>query len=341
MAPDWLLIPLVILATMATIIASQAVISGTYSLTRQAVQLGVFPRTHILHTSEDHIGQIYLPTINRLLLIGVCLLVLGFRSSSALAAAYGIAVTGTMALTTLLMLNVAIGLWHWKRPVAFAVIAFFLVFDLAFFGANLLKIGDGGWLPLLIGALTGLVMCTWYRGRALVAMYTPAEPQTLADFLLSRREAPRIPGTAVYLSSQRDRVPRALQLNIQHHKFLHERVIVLSIATEAEPRVVRSERVRIRELAPDILVVEARFGFMQDPSVPRVLHQCEALGLILDQADTTYFLGRVIPVATTKPGMEMWRERLFTLIAQNATSAAEFFELPPERTIELAERVAI
>ena len=341
MAPDSLLIPLVLLATMATVIASQAVITGAYSLTRQAVQLGVFPRTHILHTSGDHMGQIYLPTINRLLLGGVVLLVLGFRSSSNLASAYGIAVTGTMALTTLLMLNVAIGLWRWRRLAALAVVAVFLAIDLAFFGANLLKLGDGGWLPLAIGAFMYLIMSTWSRGRELVARYGATEEQPLATFIQDRLGPPRLPGTAIYLTSRKGRVPRALQLDVQHHTYLHERIVILSITTVPEPRVPRSERVRTVEIAPGVLAIDARFGFMQDPSVPRVLRQCEVVGLWLDPAETSYVLGRIIPVPTSRPGMAMWRERLFTLIAQNATSAAEFFDLPPEHTIELGERVAI
>lgn len=343
MAPDWFLIPLVVLATAATVIASQAVITGAYSVTRQAIQLGIFPRTRIWHTSEKHIGQIYLPAVNWMLLIGVLMLVLSFHSSTNLAAAYGIAVTGTMTMTTLLLFNVVTNLWRWNIWLASMVLLVWLTIDLAFFGANLLKVADGGWLPLAVGALIYLIMSTWHRGRAVVTRHFEAEDQPLGTFIRRMRggDKQRVPGTAVYLTSRVDRVPQALQLNLKHNKVMHERIIVLSLVTVAEPRVSRSQSITIEEIIPNVLKIEARFGFMQHPSVPRVMRDCERMGVRVDEGGISYLLSRIIPVPTQKRSMSFWRERLFVVIAQNATSAAEFFRLPPEQTIELGERVSI
>ena len=342
LAPEWLLLPLLLLATLATIIASQAVISGAFSLTRQAVQLGLFPRTVIQHTSAEQFGQIYLPVINWALLAGVILLVLLFQTSSDLAAAYGIAVTGTMALTTILAFNVVAGCWKWGVWVAAAIVTVFLAVDLGFFTANLLKVFEGGWMPLVVGALVYLLMDTWRAGRRLVATRR-GEGQRLGTFLRRLREAKpaRVPGTAIYLTSQPGLVPQSLELNLKHNKVLHERIVLLSFETVPEPRLPRRERVSLREIIPNVLQVEGRGGFMQEPNILRILGECRRLGLQIDPRTASFFIGRIVPVPTSLPGMAIWREWLFVVIARNATSAADFFSLPPDRTIEVGERIAI
>jgi KUP system potassium uptake protein len=343
LAPEWALLPLVLLATAAAIIASQALISGAFSLTRQAIQLGYCPRLDIEHTSSDEIGQIYVPQVNWALMASTIAIVIGFGSSSALAGAYGIAVTLTMVITAVLLHVVATNRWHWPPVVAFSVTGLFLSVDVAFFGANALKIFHGGWLPLVIGAVLFTLMTTWKRGRRLVADLLTARAVPLEQFMARLAETPpaRVPGTAVFMTAQPRGTPPALAHNLRYNKVLHEHVITLTVTTQPVPHVADEEQIVVHSLGRGVFDVVVRYGFMQDPNVPEALARACENGLALDEGDVTYFLGRETLIVTTTPGMAMWRERLFVLMARNAGRATAFFRLPPERVVELGVQVEI
>jgi KUP system potassium uptake protein len=343
LAPGWALLPLVGIATAAAIIASQALISGAFSLTRQAIQLGYCPRLDIEHTSHHEIGQVYVPQVNWALMLSTILIVVGFGSSSALAAAYGIAVTLTMVITAVLLQVVATERWRWPRGLAFAVTGVFLTIDLAFFGANVLKITHGGWLPLVIGGLLFTLMTTWKRGRELVAARLTARALPIEDFLsrvVERRPA-RVPGTAVFMTAQPQGTPAALAHNLRFNKVLHEHVITLMVTTQPVPHVSAAQQAAVRPLGQGVFDVVLRYGFMEDPNVPQALARAREQGLELDNDDVTYFLGRETLIVTKAPGMAIWRERLFVFLARNALRAPTYFRLPPERVVEIGVQVEI
>ena len=343
LAPGWALIPLVLLATAAAIIASQALISGAFSLTQQAIQLGYSPRLDIQHTSHHEMGQVYVPQVNWALMISTIVIVIGFGSSTALAAAYGIAVTLTMVITALLLQVVAIERWGWPPMVAYAVTGVFLVIDLAFFGANALKVAHGGWLPLLIGGLLFTLLTTWKTGRQIVATRLTARAVPIEEFLgmIEKTRPTRVAGTAVFMTAVSRGTPPALAHNLRFNKVLHEHVITLMITTQPVPHVPVEERVSVKALGQGLFDVRVRYGFMEDPNVPQALVNACAHGLVLDEDDVTYFLGRETLIVTKTPGMAMWRERLFVLMARNAVRAPTFFRLPPERVVELGVQVEL
>lgn len=342
MAPEWSLYPLVVLATMATVIASQALISGAFSLTRQAVQLGYTPRMKIEHTSSREIGQIYIPAVNWTLMFACIGLVLGFRSSSNLAAAYGISVTGTMMITTLLFYVVTRERWHWARPAALLLTVLFLIVDVAFFGANVVKIVQGGWFPLLVAAIIFTLMTTWKSGRRVLANRLKESTLPIEAFLDDSRIASlaRVPGTAVFMFGNKG-TPPALLHNIKHNKVLHRQNVLLTVRTEEVPHVTDEERVSVSDIGHDFWRIELRYGFMEDPDIPAALKKIDVPGLSLRHMETTYFLGREVLIATKQPGMAIWRERLFAWMSQNARSATSFFQLPPNRVVELGTQVEI
>ena len=341
LAPDWALLPLVALATGAAIIASQALISGAFSLTQQAIQLGFAPRLDVEHTSSHEIGQVYVPQVNWFLAISTIGIVIAFESSTALAAAYGIAVTMTMIITAILLHVVARTRWGWPLPVATAVTGVFLTIDFAFFGANLLKVLQGGWLPLFIGGLLFTLMTTWKTGRRLVAERLTARAVPIEGFIQSLRDSPprRVPGTAIFMSAQPQGTPPALAHNIRFNKVLHEHVVVLSVRTAVVPTVLPEEQVSATHLGENVYNVRVQYGFMQEPNVPQALLQARAQGVPLDLEDTTYFLGRETIIVTRHKGMAIWREKLFVLMTRNAVRATAFFRLPPERVVELGVQV--
>ena len=344
LAPSWALVPLVLLATAAAIIASQALISGAFSLTQQAIQLGYCPRLDIEHTSHHEIGQVYVPQVNWALMVSTILIVIGFGSSSALAAAYGIAVTLTMVITAVLLQVVATERWGWPPALAYAVTGLFLTIDLAFFGANALKIAHGGWLPLVIGGFLFTLMTTWKTGRAIVAARLTARAVPIEDFLASveNTHPARVPGTSVFMTAQPRGTPPALAHNLRYNKVLHEHVVTLMVTTQPVPHVPPDQQVAVRSLGQGVFDVRVRYGFMEDPNVPRGAGRARAsMGWTLDDDDVTYFLGRETLIVTKAPGMAMWRERLFVLMARNAVRATTFFRLPPERVVELGVQVEI
>ena len=339
MAPEWALIPLLVLATMATVIASQALISGAFSLTMQAVQLGYAPRVRIVHTSSDAQGQIYVPAVNWVLMVACIGLVLGFRSSTSLAAAYGIAVTTTMAITTMLFAVVAREMWEWSRGRVVAVCGLLLIVDLAFVGGNLPKIPAGGWFPLVAGAVIFTLLTTWHTGRRLVRERIQLGRTPLVTFLGRLREDPpaRVPGTAVYLFSIPGMTPPSLVANVRYNRVMHERVIVASVVTDGVPRVEADKRIRERVLEDGVSRIDVHYGFMEEPDLASDLRELDAF----DPEETTYFLGRETVVATEGTGMAIWRERLFGVMGRNASSAADYFRLPQDRIFEVGTRVEI
>ena len=343
LAPAWALLPLVGLATAAAIIASQALISGAFSLTQQAIQLGYCPRLDIEHTSHSEMGQVYVPQVNWALMVCTIVIVIGFGSSTALAAAYGIAVTLTMVITAVLLQFVATERWGWSPVVAYSITGVFLTIDLAFFGANALKIAHGGWLPLVIAGLLFTLMTTWKTGRQLVAARLSARAMPIEEFLttVDATHPARVPGTAVFMSAQPRGTPAALAHNLRYNKVLHLHVVTLIVTTERVPHVPEDQRVTIRPLGRGVFAVVVRYGFMEDPNVPSALACAREQGLELDEDDITYFLGRETLIVTKSPGMAMWRERLFVLMARNAVRATTFFRLPPERVVELGVQVEI
>jgi KUP system potassium uptake protein len=341
LAPAWALLPLVGLATSAAIIASQALISGSFSITRQAIQLGLAPRLEVEHTSAREMGQIYLPQVNWGLMAATVLIVIGFGSSSALAAAYGIAVTLTMVITVLLLYVVMTERWRWPKRLALAVTVFFLMVDLAFFGANALKVMQGGWVTLAVALLLFTLMTTWKTGRRLVAERLTARAIPLGEFLATVAEIRpvRVPGTAVFMTAQPTGTPPALAHNVRYNKVLHNHVVVLTVSTAQRPHVPLSERVAIEPLGDNLFNVRVQYGFMEDPDVPQALRQAAEQGLRLDVDDLTYFLGRETVIVSRRKGMAIWREKLFVLMARNAVRATAFFRLPPERVVELGVQV--
>ena len=344
MFPDWALIPMVILATLATVIASQAVISGAYSLTQQAFLLGYIPRVRIQHTSETERGQIYLPGLNTLLLVAIIFLVLTFRSSSALASAYGIAVTGTMLMTTILFTVVARQAWGWPRHRLIPLILLFLVVDCGFLGANLLKFMEGGWVPVLFGLVVFIVMTTWVKGRDLINRSLLPRKGKLEGFLEMALDATplRVDGTAVYLSAPGEGIPNGLLQNFRHNKVLHETVIILSIVTTDRPRELESSRYTHESPHPGIHLLAARFGFMELPDIPKILSKSSRLFEFNgDPSDISYFVSRLQPVATDLPGMALWREKLFGVMLRNAAQASDFYQIPSEDVIELHMKIDI
>ena len=343
LAPGWALLPMVVLATAAAIIASQALISGAFSLTQQAVQLGYCPRLDIEHTSHHEMGQVYVPQMNWALMLSTIAIVIGFGSSTALAAAYGIAVTLTMVITAVLLQVVATERWGWPKAVAYTVTGVFLTIDLAFFGANALKIAHGGWLPLVIGGLLFTLMTTWKTGRQIVAARLTARAVPIEEFLASvaTTRPARVPGTAVFMTAQPRGTPAALAHNLRYNKVLHAHVVTLMVTTQPVPHVPEDQRVVVRPLGHGVFDVVVRYGFMEDPTVPDALARAREQGLEMDPDDVTYFLGRETLIVTATPGMAVWRERLFVLMARNAVRATTFFRLPPERVVELGVQVEI
>lgn len=342
-APEWALFPLIGLATAATIIASQAVISGAFSVTRQAIQLGYLPRMQIIHTSEHEIGQIYIPFINWTLLVGIVALVLGFGSSGNLAAAYGLAVTGTMAIDTILGFVVVISLWRWNRYIAFAGLACFLGVDLAFFLANSTKIVQGGWFPLLIGLVVFTLLSTWKHGRQILFQRLKTGAIALEPFVqgLIAHPPTRVSGTAVFLTASKEGVPHALLHNLAHNKVLHERVVFLTVITEDQPYVAASKRLRIEDMTHGFYRIYLHFGFKDVQHIPKALLLCKQAAITFDMMQTSFFLSRETIISTGVPGMAPWREHLFITMARNAESAMSFFRIPTNRVIELGSQVEI
>ena len=344
MVPAWSLYPMVALATLATVIASQAVISGAFSLTRQAVQLGYAPRVEIIHTSSAEIGQIYIPSVNWLLMLSTIGLVLGFRKSTNLAAAYGIAVTTTMVITAILAYVVSRKRWNWPRWQAIAITAPFLVVDLAFWGANMVKIPHGGWFPLVVAALIYTLMLTWKDGRELLGVRQSEGSLPLDLFLrdIEKRAKARVPGTAVFMTTNADGTPRSLLHNFKHNKVIHQQVLLLTMRTEEIPHVARRDRLEITDLGQGFWRVIARYGFMEDPDVPKLIEQIRHKGVEFDPNAVSYFLGRDTLLAThRRAGLAVWRERLFVLMKRNAFGAERFFRLPPNRVIELGSQIEL
>jgi KUP system potassium uptake protein len=341
LAPAWALYPLVVLATAAAIIASQALISGAFSITRQAIQLGLAPRLEVEHTSAREMGQIYIPQVNWALMFATLIIVVGFGSSGALAAAYGLGVTLTMVITGLLLFVIMTERWRWPVPVAASVMAVFLTIDLAFFGANALKIPQGGWVTLSIALLLFTLMTTWKTGRRLVAERLTARAMPLDDFIdmISKIGPARVPGTAVFMTAQPVGTPPALAHNVRYNKVLHNHVVVLTVGTAQRPHVPVDERVSVEAVGHGLFNVRVQYGFMEDPDVPAALLQAREQGLPLDVDDLTYFLGRETIIVTARRGMSEWREKLFVLMARNAVRANTFFRLPPERVVELGVQV--
>jgi KUP system potassium uptake protein len=341
--PDWALLPMVILATAATVIASQAVITGAYSLTRQAIQLGLLPRLEIRHTSESLFGQIYMPRVNTLLLIGVLLLVALFRSSSALASAYGIAVTGTMVVTAMMSIIVIRRVWLWPLIGALALMLPFLFIDLTFLAANLLKIVEGGWMPLALGALVMAVMYTWRRGSRLLFEKTRRQETPLESLVKSLEKKPpaRVPGTAVFLTSDPVSAPTALLHSLKHYKVLHENNVILTIETADTPRVDPAERVRIAPVGKTFSRVVLRFGFMETPNIPKGLAIARKLGWQFDIMSTSFFLSRRALKPAAHSGMPHWQDRLFIGLTRVANDATDYFQIPTGRVVEVGTQVTI
>ena len=343
LAPAWALYPLIALATCAAIIASQALISGAYSLTMQAIQLGFMPRLKIEHTSSTEMGQIYIPALNWALMMGCIAIVVGFGSSSSLAAAYGVAVTSTMVITTVLLGVVAREKWGWSLPPLLALCGFFLVIDLAFFGANVIKIPAGGWFPLVVGAAIFLLMTTWKKGRRILASRMLSLAIPMEDFLRDVGAKPplRVPGTAIFMTGTGTGTPTALEHNLEHNKVLHERVLLLTVKTRQTPHVEPKDRVRVEPLGQEFYRLTINYGFMEDPDIPKVLASLEAPDPVIDPEETTFFLGRETVIASKQPGMMLWREKLFALMSRNASSATAYFCLPPDRVVEMGSQVEI
>ncbi|MEA2983364.1 MAG: system potassium uptake protein [Alphaproteobacteria bacterium] len=343
MYPEWALLPMVALATAATVIASQAVITGAYSLTQQAIQLGLLPRFEIRHTSATQVGQIYMPRVNVLLLAGVLLLVMLFRSSSALASAYGIAVTGTMVVTGLMAIVVIFRGWRWPLWAAIALMAPLLLIDLIFLGANLLKVFEGGWMPLALGALVMVVMYTWRRGSRLLFEKTrktevPLDPLVAS---LERKPPHRVPGTAVFFTSDPACAPTAMMHSLKHYKVLHEKNVILTIEHAPVPRIHPAERVQIEPLGETFSRVRLRFGFMESPNVPKALAIARRHGWQFDIMSTSFFLSRRALKPAVRSGMPRWQDRLFIGLARSANDATDYFQIPTERVVEVGTQVTI
>ena len=343
LAPDWARVPLLVLATAAAIIASQAVITGAFSLTRAAIQMGYCPRLTILHTSERAIGQIYVPFINWTLLISIVVLVIGFGNSDNLAGAYGIAVTMAMLIDSILIFVVMRRLWDWPLWVSILITTPLLLIDLVFLAANALKIPTGGWFPLMIGVLVFTLLTTWKRGRSLLMRRLSEDAMPLDLFIQSIETSPpaRVQGTAVFLTSTPNRVPHALLHNLKHNKVLHERVVFLTVVTRDIPYVPDEERGEVESLGCDFYRISADYGFKDDPDVPALLEDCGRRGFAFDMMETSFFVSRETLIATVSPGMALWREKLFVSMSKNATKASEFFQVPTNRVVELGTQVEL
>ncbi|MGN6409960.1 MAG: potassium transporter Kup [Nitrobacter sp.] len=341
--PAWSLGPVVIMATVATVIASQAVITGAYSLTRQATQLGLLPRFEIRHTSEEHSGQIYMPRVNMMLVISVVLLVLLFRSSSALASAYGISVTGTMVVTAMMGFVVIWKVWRWPALAAAALIAPFLLLDLTFLAANLLKVFEGGWMPLALGGTVMLLMYTWRRGSRLLFEKSRKLEFPLLDLveMLEKRPPHRIPGTAVFLTSDPDFAPAALMHSLKHYKVLHEKNVILTIETAQTPRIEPRDRVRLEQISATFSRVTLRFGFMESPNVPKALAIARKLGWQFDIMATSFFLSRRTLKPAARSAMPLWQDRLFLALSRSANDATDYFQIPTGRVVEVGTQISI
>ncbi len=343
LAPSWAVLPLVVLATAAAVIASQALISGTYSITMQAVQMGYLPRLLVRHTSRSERGQIYMPQVNGFLMVACVGMVLGFQSSSRLAGAYGIAVSLTMIATTCLFFVAARRLWHWSLGRALGVCGAFLGIEMAFAAANGLKLLHGGWFPLVVGVFVFYQMTTWRQGRQRLRAQLGESTLPLERFLedLERTAVPRVPGTAVFMSGNPAGTPLALLHNLRHNHVLHRRIVILTVLTVEVPFVSAAERVQVEILRPDLYRVFGRYGFMEQPHVPALLQACAPFGLACDPMECTFFLSRETIVPKAGPGMARWRRTLFAAMARNAQSATAFFELPPNRVVELGMQIEI
>jgi KUP system potassium uptake protein len=343
LAPSWGLLPLIFLSTAATVIASQAVITGSFSLANQAIQLGLLPRLEIVHTSHTQEGQIFIPRVNRILLLGVLALVLLFRSSDALANAYGIAVSGTMVATTALAFFVVWRLWRWPLWAALAVVCAFLSIDVGFFIANLYKVLDGGWVPLMLGGLMFVLMWTWSRGSAILNVKTHRDSIPTPDLIkmLEKSKPVRVPGTAVFLTNDPTSAPSSLMHNLKHNKVLHERVVLLNVRSETTPRIADVNRFEIAQLSPDFTLVTLHFGFMEQPHIPRALAAMRKAGLKFDIMTTSFFLGRRTLKTAANSGMPQWQDRLFITMTKQAASAPDFFNLPSDRVVELGAQMKV
>jgi KUP system potassium uptake protein len=342
LVPSDMVLGLVVLSTLAAVIASQAVISGVFSLTRAAIQLGYLPRMEVRHTSETEIGQIYIPRVNWLLMSGVVAIVVGFGSSGKLAGAYGLAVTGAMLVDAALATVVAILVWRWSWPLAVSVFGLLAIPDIAFFIANALKIPDGGWLPLLVAGLVFFTITTWRRGRTLVAAELAEGSLPLKQFLERMERAPdRVAGTAVFLTSNAEATPAAFLHNLKHNKILHERIIILEVDTWDVPRVPESTRVEVERLGKGFHVVRARYGFMEQPDVPSALRACRPHGIAYDEMETSFFLGRETLVPANRSKLGKWRQGYFISLSHTAGATKLFFRIPPNRAIELGNQIQV
>lgn len=343
LAPGWALYPTVVVATAATVIASQALISGAFSLAQQAIQLGYSPRLTIVHTSSATRGQIFVPEVNRLLMVACCGLVLSFRSSSALAAAYGIAVTGTMAITSILLIAMARNHWGWSLRRAAALGLPFLIIDLVFFSSNLNKILHGGWFPLVMGAVIFAGLSTWKQGRELLARYLTQTRLPMDTFLkaVARDKPMRVKGTAVFMTSNMSGTPVVLMHHFKHNKVLHEQVILLCVSTSDVPEVPRQDRVTVRDLGEGFYLVTAHYGFMQTPDVHDIFRACRVHGLKVEPREASFYLGRETLIITRRPGMAAWRKSLFAFLSRNSLSATAYFGIPPNRVVELGAQLEL
>jgi KUP system potassium uptake protein len=342
LAPDWALYPLLVVATLAAIIASQAIISGSFSLTQQAVQLGYLPRVNITHTSATEIGQIYIPGANWALMVATLGVVFGFRSSSGLANAYGVALTTTMVITTTLAFFVTHRMWGWSVWLSGLVTLGFLIPDLSFLGANFIKIEAGGWFPLLVATTFYILMTTWKSGRRVLAQRL-LSGVTLEEFLnsISAHSPIRVPGTAVFMTQDPVGTPTTLLHNLKHNKVLHEKVVLLTVITEDVPHLPDDRRLQMTDMGKGFYRVIGRYGFMEDPNVPELLQSAARPGLEFNRMETTYFFGRETLIPSKRADMHLWRKRLFSLMARNAHRATAFFRIPPNRVVELGAQVEL
>lgn len=343
LAPKWALVPLVILSTAATVIASQALITGVFSITRQAIQLGFWPRLTIIHTSRSEIGQIYIPFVNWALFAGVIWLVLTFKNSSNLAAAYGIAVTGTMIITTLLAYVVARNKWGWSDSKSFLIFGGFFLIDFSFFGANILKIKDGGWVPLLIGTIIYILMTTWQKGRKVLYRKLKERSISIEVFCQRLLQKPplRISGTAIYMAGDPWGVPVPLLHNIKHNKVLHERVAILTIMTKEVPSIAKSSRVDIQEIIPNFYRILVYYGFMETPKMKHILEACRQKNIHFNVNETTFVLGRETILPSNDPSLSLWQEKLFAFMSRNAQRPTAFFKIPPNQVIEVGIQIEV